>query len=134
MRVARLSKSFDGLRAVEDVSFVARAGHPCGADFLAEPFLDHHPEYSWQKPLLRDMKAGQWTVFTLPFDDGDMSAITSPTHRRSGRAFHKMRVQAQGRAHNGKKFKEACETVVVNGHGGLLSLKHEIDTNIAQVQ
>lgn len=46
------------------MSFVARAGHPCGADFLAEPFLEHHPEYSWQKPLLRDMKAGPWTVFT----------------------------------------------------------------------
>jgi len=45
------------------MSFVARAGHPCGEDFLAEPFLDRHPEYSWQKPLLRDMKAGPWTSF-----------------------------------------------------------------------
>jgi len=48
----------------EKMSFVARAGHPCGADFLAAEFLEHHPEYSWQKPLLRDMKAGPWTVFT----------------------------------------------------------------------
>jgi len=46
------------------MSLIARAGHPCGADFLAEPFLDEHPEYSWQKPLLRDMKAGPWTVFS----------------------------------------------------------------------
>ena len=46
------------------MSIVAHAGHPCGADFLAEPFLEQHPEYSWQKPLLRDMKAGPWTVFT----------------------------------------------------------------------
>jgi len=45
------------------MSFVARAGHPCGADFLAGDFLDHHPEFSWQKPLLRDMKAGPWTKF-----------------------------------------------------------------------
>jgi hypothetical protein len=37
-----------------------------------------------------------------------------------------MRVQAQGRAHNRKKFKETCETVVVSGHGGLLLLKHEV--------
>jgi len=36
-------------------------------------------------------------------------------------------VQAQGRGHNGKKFKENCTTVVVNAHGGLLFLKHEID-------
>jgi hypothetical protein len=38
-----------------------------------------------------------------------------------------MRVLAQGRGHNGKKFREVCETLVVNGHGGLLLLKHEID-------
>jgi len=46
------------------MSFVARAGHPCGADFLVADFLERHPEYAWQKPLLRDMKAGPWTVFT----------------------------------------------------------------------
>ena len=49
---------------VEKMSFVARAGHPCGADFHAAEFLEQHPEYSWQKPLLRDMKAGPWTVFS----------------------------------------------------------------------
>ena len=38
-----------------------------------------------------------------------------------------MRVQAHGRGHNGKKFRETCETLVVNGYGGLLLLKHEID-------
>jgi hypothetical protein len=68
----------------------------------------------------------QWTVFAEAFDDDSMGT-TSPTHRRSGRALHRMRVEAQGRAHNGKKFKESCETVVVNAHGGLLMLKHEID-------
>ena len=46
------------------MSFVARAGHPCGADFSAADYLDHHPEFAWQKPLLHDMKAGPWTVFT----------------------------------------------------------------------
>jgi hypothetical protein len=39
-----------------------------------------------------------------------------------------MRLEAKGRAHDGKKFKESCETVVVNAHGGLLMMKHEIDT------
>lgn len=52
---------------------------------------------------------------------------TTTQQRRSGRLFHKMKVKAQGRAHNGKKFKEAAETVVVNAHGALLLLKHEID-------
>jgi hypothetical protein len=56
-------KAMDSAMAA-NMSFVARAGHPCGADFLAEPFLDHHPEFAWQKPLLRDMKAGPWTVFS----------------------------------------------------------------------
>jgi hypothetical protein len=46
-----------------NMSFVARAGHPCGEDFLAADFLERHPEFSWQKPLLRDMKAGPWTTF-----------------------------------------------------------------------
>jgi hypothetical protein len=55
-------KATDSKMAAE-MSFVARAGHPCGADFVAADFLEHHPEYSWQKPLLRDMKAGPWTTF-----------------------------------------------------------------------
>ena len=56
-------KATDSAMAAK-MSFVARAGHPCGEDFIADRFLDQHPEYSWQKPLLRDMKAGPWTVFT----------------------------------------------------------------------
>jgi hypothetical protein len=50
-------------RMAANMSFVARAGHPCGADFRAADFLERHPEFSWQKPLLRDMKAGPWTTF-----------------------------------------------------------------------
>jgi hypothetical protein len=45
------------------MSFVARRGHPCGEDFKAASFLKAHPEYSWEAPLLQDMKAGPWTVF-----------------------------------------------------------------------
>ena len=56
-------KATDSAMAAK-MSFVARAGHPCGEDFLADHFLEKHPEYSWQKPLLRDMKAGPWTLFT----------------------------------------------------------------------
>src|SRR5690242_15646732 len=56
-----------------------------------------------------------------------MSEVTAASPRRSARVFHKMRVQAQGRAHNGKKFRETCETLVVNSFGGLLLLKHEVN-------
>jgi hypothetical protein len=62
----------------------------------------------------------------VAFEDGYMSEVASTSPRRSGRVFHKMRVQAQGRSHNGRKFRETCETVVVNAHGGLLLLKHEV--------
>ena len=48
----------------EAMTFTARMGHPCGEDFLAEPFLKAHPEYAWQAPALRDMKAGAWTTFS----------------------------------------------------------------------
>ena len=61
-------------------------------------------------------------------EDGTMSTtveFTAP--RRSARVFRKLKMQAQGRAHNGKKFRETCETLVVSAHGGLLMLKHEVD-------
>ena len=38
-----------------------------------------------------------------------------------------MKLKAQGRAHDGRKFRETCETVVVNAHGALILLKHEIN-------
>ena len=47
----------------EQMSFQARAGHPCGQDFIAKDFLTAHPDYSWEAPSLRDMKSGPWTLF-----------------------------------------------------------------------
>ena len=47
----------------ESMTFLARIGHPCGSDFKARPFLQQHPEYSWQSPALIDMNAGPWTQF-----------------------------------------------------------------------
>jgi hypothetical protein len=46
------------------MSFNAAAGHACGMDFNADEHLKAHPEYAWQKPLLRDMKAYPWTTFS----------------------------------------------------------------------
>jgi Phospholipase B len=46
------------------LSLIARAGHPCGEDFIAAPFLAAHPEYGYLKPVLKDMKAGPWTTFS----------------------------------------------------------------------
>jgi hypothetical protein len=41
----------------------ARMGHPCGKDFVAADFLARHPEWAWQKPYLRDLRAYPWTLF-----------------------------------------------------------------------
>jgi len=46
------------------MSFIARAGHPCGENFVAAPFFAAHPEFAWQKPILHDMIAGPWTEFS----------------------------------------------------------------------
>jgi hypothetical protein len=47
----------------KEMKIWARMGHPCGEDFLAVPFTTAHPEFSWQLPYLRDMKAHPWTLF-----------------------------------------------------------------------
>jgi hypothetical protein len=59
---AAQGKAIDSAMA-KTMSFYARMGHPCGEDFLAAPFLKAHPQFSWQVPLLHDMKAGPWTRF-----------------------------------------------------------------------
>lgn len=43
----------------------ARRGYNCGADFSAKNFLDKHPEFSWEKDILPDMKAGPWSTFKI---------------------------------------------------------------------
>ena len=58
-----------------------------------------------------------------------MQETAFTTNRRSQRIFHRMKLQALGRSHAGKKFREVCETLVVNSHGGLLMLKHEVDND-----
>jgi hypothetical protein len=46
------------------MEFTAAAGHACGMDFLASKHLQQHPEQSWEKPELRDMKAYPWTMIS----------------------------------------------------------------------
>ncbi|HEY4959357.1 MAG TPA: peptidase C45, partial [Terriglobales bacterium] len=47
----------------KNMTLSARAGYPCGEDFLAEPFLKEHPEFEWQRPVLQDMKGNPWAEF-----------------------------------------------------------------------
>ena len=47
----------------KNMTFAARAGFPCGGDFLVEPFLREHPDFAWEKPVMRDMKGNPWAEF-----------------------------------------------------------------------
>lgn len=53
-------------------------------------------------------------------------AINYEKERRSSRVFKRVRVQAEGKTKEGRKFRETCETVVINAHGGLFYLTHEV--------
>jgi hypothetical protein len=48
---------------IMNMTLTARAGHACGTDFNAVEFLQKHPEYGWEKPVLTDMKSGPWATF-----------------------------------------------------------------------
>jgi Phospholipase B len=62
------------------MSFVARIGHPCGTDFKSQPFLDEHPEYRWQAPVLEDMNAGPWTTYHAGEHAPEAAADGTPAH------------------------------------------------------
>ena len=47
----------------KNMSLQAKAGFPCGEDFIADKFLKDHPEFDWQRPVLRDMKGNPWAEF-----------------------------------------------------------------------
>jgi hypothetical protein len=51
---------------VERMELDAAMGHPCGLGFSAAEHLARHPEFAWQKPLLRDLPSRPWTRFAAP--------------------------------------------------------------------
>jgi len=46
--------------------------------------------------------------------------------RRSTRIFLRLRVVVAGKNSDGRRFREACETIVINAHGGLLYLNQPV--------
>jgi hypothetical protein len=48
----------------ERMSFTALVGHACGISYNATAHLKDHPEFEWQKGLLRNLDAGTWTTFS----------------------------------------------------------------------
>ena len=59
---AVINKVTDSAMA-EKLTLVAAAGHACGLHFKAAEHLRQHPEFAWQKDLLRDMNSHPWATF-----------------------------------------------------------------------
>src|ERR1700691_996561 len=55
-----------------------------------------------------------------------MAEVLLETPRRSSRVFKRVRVDAEGKNSMGRKFRESCQTIVINAHGALLYLKAEL--------
>jgi hypothetical protein len=47
----------------EQMSLWAFMGHACGINFKAAKHMEAHPEFAWEKDVLRDLDAHKWTVF-----------------------------------------------------------------------
>ncbi len=41
-------------------------GHPCGKPFIAQSFLEAHPQYEFEKDYLRDMPGQEWILTEKP--------------------------------------------------------------------
>jgi len=58
--------AFDGKVTTTNLAikmqFWAIWGHPCGSDFIAKDYLQHHPEYDKYAPVLRDVRTKKWTL------------------------------------------------------------------------
>ena len=57
------SKAADGAMG-EAMTLTASLGHSCGIRFNAAEHLRKHPEFAWQRPILRDMPSRPWTTFS----------------------------------------------------------------------
>ena len=56
-----------------------------------------------------------------------MTQVANETPRRSSRVFMRIRVVAAGKNHQGRKFRETCQTIVINAHGALIYLQQEME-------
>jgi hypothetical protein len=50
--------------SAEKMTLQATLGHACGVSFKAAGHLAKHPEFAWQRDILKDMPARGWTKFS----------------------------------------------------------------------
>ena len=58
------NKATDGTMAAQ-MAFTAAMGHSCGIDFKAAEHLKSHPDFDWEKGILRDLDSHPWTTFRI---------------------------------------------------------------------
>ncbi len=58
------NKATDAAMAAK-MEFVAAMGHSCGLNFKAASHLKKHPEFAWEKDILRDLDSYPWTRFQV---------------------------------------------------------------------
>jgi hypothetical protein len=58
------NKATDAAMALR-MSLTAAMGHGCGIDFRASRHLREHPQFAWQKEILRDLASHPWTTFSI---------------------------------------------------------------------
>ncbi|HEV2297862.1 MAG TPA: PilZ domain-containing protein [Candidatus Acidoferrales bacterium] len=56
-----------------------------------------------------------------------MPSSETDNRRRSSRVFTRIPVKVRGVNTDGEKFRESCQTIVVNSHGGLLYLNQDVE-------
>jgi hypothetical protein len=56
----------------------------------------------------------------------DMTEIQAASQRRSSRVFTRLSVRVKGNDNLGRKFRETCQTIVINAHGGLLYMQQAL--------
>jgi hypothetical protein len=61
---AAQNKATDAAMALR-MSLTAAMGHACGLDFRAAQHLTNHPQFAWQRDILRDLDAQPWTTFSI---------------------------------------------------------------------
>lgn len=62
-----------------------------------------------------------------PSIDGSMPENEQSATRRSSRVFMRVRVVVAGKNSDNRRFRETCETIVINAHGGLLYLNQPLN-------
>ena len=62
-----------------------------------------------------------------------MTEAQTSSQRRSSRVFTRIPVRAKGTALDGRKFRENCQTIVINAHGGLLYLQESLEMGVELV-